>query len=206
LILIRSRSLPLTGTSGPAAARPLAASLTSTSTSTPSSSPLLLTGRRPYAPRAISQRYRRLAVSLKLRSTRLHSLRHYSATELVAAGVDIRTVAGRLGHGSGGATTLRVYAAWVEEADRRASETMAAIVPRPHVVAPAASPYERVAEGLRAQIRVGILKPGDQLPTVAELAVANAVAMSTAHRAVALLRVEGLIDVARGRRSRVVEG
>ncbi|WP_279389646.1 tyrosine-type recombinase/integrase [Pseudonocardia endophytica] len=68
-------------------------------------------GRTPYAPRAISQRYRRLAVRLKLRSTRLHSLRHYSATELVAAGVDIRTVAGRLGHGSGGATTLRVYAA-----------------------------------------------------------------------------------------------
>jgi hypothetical protein len=36
----------------------------------------------------------------------MHSLRHYSATELIAAGVDVRTVAGRLGHGSGGATTL----------------------------------------------------------------------------------------------------
>src|SRR4051794_13467251 len=41
-----------------------------------------------------------------------HALRHYSATELLAAGVDLRTVAGRLGHGGGGATTLRVYAAW----------------------------------------------------------------------------------------------
>jgi hypothetical protein len=38
------------------------------------------------------------------------------ATELISAGVDPRTVAGRLGHGSGGATTLRVYAAWVSEA------------------------------------------------------------------------------------------
>ena len=79
-------------------------------------------GLTPYTPRAISQRYRKLALKLKLRSTRLHSLRHYSATELVAAGVDIRTVAGRLGHGSGGATTLKVYAAWVDEADRRAAD------------------------------------------------------------------------------------
>ena len=36
--------------------------------------------------------------------------------------VDVRTVAGRLGHGGGGTTTLRVYAAWVSEADQRASE------------------------------------------------------------------------------------
>jgi integrase len=42
----------------------------------------------------------------------LHALRHYSATELLAAGVDLRTVAGRLGHAGGGTTTLRVYAAW----------------------------------------------------------------------------------------------
>jgi integrase len=88
-------------------------------------------GLAPYMPRAISQRYRKLALKLKLRSTRLHSLRHYSATELVAAGVDIRTVAGRLGHGSGGATTLKVYTGWVNEADRRAADTMATIVPKP---------------------------------------------------------------------------
>ena len=98
---------------------------------TPSSSPPLPTASTPYMPRAISQRYRKLALKLKLRSTRLHSLRHYSATELVAAGVDIRTVAGRLGHGSGGATTLKVYAGWVNEADRRAADTMATIVPKP---------------------------------------------------------------------------
>jgi site-specific recombinase XerD len=45
----------------------------------------------------------------------LHVLRRYSATELLTAGVDLRTVAGRLGHGGGGATTLRVYAARVQE-------------------------------------------------------------------------------------------
>jgi integrase len=88
-------------------------------------------GSIPYVPRAITQRYRRIAIKLGLRSTRLHSLRHYSATELIAAGVDLRTVAGRLGHGSGGATTLKVYAAWFDEAERRAADTMASIIPRP---------------------------------------------------------------------------
>lgn len=48
-----------------------------------------------YLPSSISQRYRRLAKAQKLRSTRFHALRHYSATELIAAGVDVRTVAGR---------------------------------------------------------------------------------------------------------------
>ncbi|MGW0231504.1 hypothetical protein ACWDWO_24625 [Actinopolymorpha singaporensis] len=51
-----------------------------------------------------------MAASLGIRTT-LHKLHHYSATELIAAGVDVRTIAGRLGHGGGGATTLRVYAA-----------------------------------------------------------------------------------------------
>jgi len=164
-------------------------------------------GLTPYAPRAISQRYRKLALKLKLRSTRLHFLRHYSATELVAAGVDIRTVAGRLGHGSGGATTLKVYARWVNEADRRAADTMATIVPKP-VPPPAVprGPYEVIAENLREQIRNGQLRPGEQLPTIAELAAANTVAVGTAHRALTPLRNEGLVEVARGRRAFVSSG
>jgi integrase len=159
-------------------------------------------GALPYTPRAISQRYRKLALKLKLRSTRLHSLRHYSATELVGAGVDIRAVAGRLGHGSGGATTLKVYAAWVDEADRRAATTMAGVLPQPSPPPPLPrGPYELIAEALREQIRSGQLQPGDQLPTIAELAIANMVAVGTAHRAFSLLRTEGLIEVARGRRA-----
>ncbi|WP_157606452.1 hypothetical protein [Saccharomonospora cyanea] len=35
-----------------------------------------------------------------------------------------RMCAGRLGHAGGGATTLRVYAAWVGEADRRAAHIL----------------------------------------------------------------------------------
>jgi integrase len=143
-----------------------------------------------------------MALQLKLRSTRLHSLRHYSATELVAAGVDIRTVAGRLGHGSGGATTLKVYAGWVDEAHRRAAETMAAVLPTPVPTPPPPSgPYVVIAGALGEQIRSGALKPGNKLPTVAQLAVTNHVAVGTAHRALTLLKNEGLITVTRGRRA-----
>jgi integrase len=55
--------------------------------------------------------------------------------------------------------------------------------------------------GLRAQIMCGELLPGAQLPTVAQLAVANTVAVGTAHRALTLRRAEGLIEVERGRRA-----
>jgi integrase len=92
-------------------------------------------GSTPYKPRSISQRYRRLATRLQLRSTRFHALRHYSATELIAARVDVRTVAGRLGQSDGGATALRIYAKFVNEADRLAATTMAGIIPRPIVAA-----------------------------------------------------------------------
>ncbi len=45
-------------------------------------------------PGALTQRYNRLAERLGI-NTNLHKLRHYSATELISAGVDVRTVAGR---------------------------------------------------------------------------------------------------------------
>lgn len=79
---------------------------------------------RPCSPDAISHRYGRMCSGLGVES-HLHAMRHYSATELIAAGVDVRTVAGRLGHGGGGTTTLRVYAAWVAESDKRAADILA---------------------------------------------------------------------------------
>ncbi len=81
-------------------------------------------GRTPVLPDAVTRRFRRLARRVGV-PTSLHGLRHYSATQLLAAGVDLRTVAGRLGHGGGGATTLRVYASFVAAADRRAAEVLA---------------------------------------------------------------------------------
>jgi len=46
--------------------------------------------------------------------------RHLAATRLIAAGVDVRTVAGRLGHAHA-STTLDVYAHWLPERDREAA-------------------------------------------------------------------------------------
>jgi integrase len=63
----------------------------------------------------VTRRYERLAHRLGIDTT-FHKLRHYSATELIIGGVDPRTVAGRLGHGGGGTTTLKTYTTWVSEA------------------------------------------------------------------------------------------
>ncbi|MHB1593330.1 MAG: hypothetical protein ACYCO9_08410 [Streptosporangiaceae bacterium] len=55
------------------------------------------------------------------------ALRHYSASRLLAGGVDLRNTAARLGHGGGGATTLRHYADPVTEIDRQAATYLAKI-------------------------------------------------------------------------------
>ena len=52
-------------------------------------------------PDSVTQRYDRMVIRLGIETT-LHKLRHYSATELIAGGVDPRTVAGRLGYGGAG--------------------------------------------------------------------------------------------------------
>ena len=44
---------------------------------------------QPRSPKAVTQKYRKMVTRLRLRSTRLHALRHYSPTELLAAGVDL---------------------------------------------------------------------------------------------------------------------
>lgn len=136
-------------------------------------------------PNTVTQRYGRLAKRLGI-DTHLHALRHHSATELITAGVDPRTVAGRLGHGGGGATTLRVYSAWVSEADQRAALSLVSRMPRPTIsgqgsepdgaskrpviVEPQTSadmaPYERLANSLRLEIDIGRLRAGDTLPTI----------------------------------------
>jgi integrase len=83
----------------------------------------------PYSPHGVSSRYKDMAQRLGI-DTHIHALRHYSATELLSAGIDLRTVAGRLGHGGGGATTLRVYAAWVAACDRKAAEILGSRMPK----------------------------------------------------------------------------
>ncbi|MBV9163837.1 MAG: tyrosine-type recombinase/integrase [Pseudonocardiales bacterium] len=160
-------------------------------------------------PSSVTQRYRRMAERIGI-DTHLHNLRHYSATELIAAGVDIRTVAGRLGHSGGGTTTLRVYAAWIAEADQRAAAGLASRLPnRPtaqldgieRVLAEPRAPYEQIAVELRSAILDGKYAAGELLPTIKQLAEIYQVATGTAHRALSLLTDWGLIDVSRGQRA-----
>lgn len=131
--------------------------------------------------------------------TTFHKLRHYSATELILAGVDVRTVAGRLGHGGGGTTTLRTYTAWVSEADQRAATGLGAGMPgRPALTAPAdrartepRHPYEKVAVAVIERITRSELRPGDPLPLAADLVSTYEVSLSTARRAIVLLKSWG---------------
>lgn len=169
-------------------------------------------------PSSVSNRYVRMCARLGW-DMHLHQLRHYSATELIASGVDVRTVAGRLGHGGGGSTTLRAYTAWVAEADQRAMKTgvrmpalplsaqhesSATASPTSEPSAPTgASPYQRIATDLRGAIACGALRPGDVLPTMTELRNRYNVSAGTANRAIAQLKAAGVVEVARGRRARV---
>lgn len=110
-------------------------------------------GSTPLKPGSVSQRFDRMAESLGIDAS-LKSLRQYSATELLSAGVPLRAVAGRLGHGSGGATTLRSYGAWLAEADQRAAVTLsgrmpnmpASLIPPPSVSDEGGSPASQVNE------------------------------------------------------------
>lgn len=54
---------------------------------------------------------------------RLHDLRHFAATQLLAAGIPVGQVAHRLGH-SDTSTTERVYRHWIPGLDAQAAEVM----------------------------------------------------------------------------------
>jgi integrase len=73
----------------------------------------------PWRPGRVTLAFTRLCRELTI-SVRLHDLRHFAATQLLAAGVPVRTVAGRLGHANA-ATTLNVYAHVLESSDEEAA-------------------------------------------------------------------------------------
>lgn len=79
------------------------------------------TGSTPMKPDSLGQAFRRLCERVGVTGVSLHTLRHFSASVLVASGRDVRTIAGRLGH-SDATTTLRVYAHMVDGRDREAAE------------------------------------------------------------------------------------
>ena len=86
-------------------------------------------GARPWAPNDVTKVFIRLRKRVGLDTVRLHDLRHFAATRLLVAGVPVRTVSGRLGHANA-ATTLGVYAHFVEESDREAAAKLGALVNR----------------------------------------------------------------------------
>lgn len=77
-------------------------------------------GAEPWRPDLASLAWRRLCADLGVKC-RLHDLRHFTATQLLDAGIPVRTVAGRLGHRNA-ATTLNVYAGWVPARDQEAAD------------------------------------------------------------------------------------
>ena len=165
-------------------------------------------------PSAVTLRFSRMCNRLGWEMN-LHQLRHYSATELIAAGVDVRTVAGRLGHGGGGATTLRVYSAWMSEADQKAAGTFTVRMPVPplalHGEQPTlgtttdahdtTSPYRKMAADVSGAIACGALLPGATLPTVEQLKERYGVSAGTVNREIGELKKAGLVAASRGRRA-----
>jgi integrase len=82
---------------------------------------------KPFRPDNVTGFFTRVRDSLGLHDVRLHDLRHFTATQLIGAGVDVRTVAGRLGH-SDPSVTLRVYSHALEERDRAAADVMGRVL------------------------------------------------------------------------------
>ena len=84
-------------------------------------------GSVPWYPDSVSGSFKRLCQQEGLTNVRLHDLRHFVATQLLGAGVDVRTVAGRLGHRNA-ATTLNAYANFLEQSDRVAADVMGSLI------------------------------------------------------------------------------
>jgi GntR family transcriptional regulator len=59
--------------------------------------------------------------------------------------------------------------------------------------------YRQVLEQVRRQVASGQLKPGDEMPSVREVAVAHAVNPMTISKAYSLLQAEGLLEHNRGK-------
>ena len=83
----------------------------------------------PLVPGNVTKRFQILRDSLGFGNMRLHDLRHFTATRLIAAGVPVRTVSGRLGHANP-STTLSVYSHFVEASDQEAASVMGELLPK----------------------------------------------------------------------------
>ena len=86
-------------------------------------------GTQPLKPDSLGQAFRRVAERVGV-NIRFHDLRHFSATQLIGAGTDVRTVASRLGHADP-STTLRVYSHAIADRDKAAAQVLGELFSRP---------------------------------------------------------------------------
>lgn len=92
--------------------------------------PWLLTpddGTTPTNPKALSHHLTKLGKRLGI-PVHTHSLRHFSATQLVAAGVDVTTASSRLGHTT--AVMLETYSHPISERDAEAAAVLGRLLER----------------------------------------------------------------------------
>jgi GntR family transcriptional regulator len=59
--------------------------------------------------------------------------------------------------------------------------------------------YSQIVEQVKAQVAAGVLKPGDQLPTVRQLAADLCINFNTVARAYRILHEDGVISTQQGR-------
>ncbi len=84
-----------------------------------------LEGAASWKPDRATRAWGRVRARCGVEGVRLHDLRHAVATDLLTAGVDVRTVAGRLGHANA-STTLKIYAQWSPQRDADAATILGA--------------------------------------------------------------------------------
>ena len=90
---------------------------------------------RPWNPDWATHRVADLAAAVGV-ELNIKAMRHYTASQLLAAGFDLGNTAARLGHSAGGATTLKHYADPVSEVDRRAAAYLAQLTAPPIIEQP----------------------------------------------------------------------
>jgi antitoxin StbD len=96
---------------------------------------------------------------------RLHDLGHFAATRLLTAGIDLRTVAGRLGH-SKASTTLNVYASFVPDADQRAAQAISRLLGRTaRRSVPVPESRRKYVQVLDSILAMAPTRPAEVLPT-----------------------------------------
>ncbi len=95
----------------------------------PKKSPFVFFGRKKsfVPPSTINRNARKIFNELGYTKLRLYDFRHFHATQLLAHGVDVKTVSHRLGHSSP-TTTLNTYTHYVMDNDRKAAELIGDLV------------------------------------------------------------------------------